>query len=63
MLQNELVMDYTVFGEELGLQYGFRLRQWSLGPSCNGCHRLWHFCPILILLKNRLWIKGWNLSV
>lgn len=56
-------MDYTVFGEELGFDYGFRLSQWSLELSWNGCHQLWHFCPILILLKNELRIKGWNPSV
>lgn len=60
MLHNELVMDYSVFGDELGLEYGFG---WSLGLSRSGCQQLWHFCPILILLKTRLWIKGCNLSV
>jgi len=54
MLQNELVMDYAVFREELGLEYGLGLSQRSLGHSGNGCHQLWRFRPILVLLKNRL---------
>lgn len=41
MLQNELLVVYVVFGEEeLGLEYSFKLSQWSLGLSWNGCHQL-----------------------
>lgn len=54
MFQDQLVLNYSVLGEELGLEYGLRLSQWTLRPSYSDCHQTQHCCPIFIIVKNRL---------